>query len=171
MMVPRPRGATNTTLPAPRRHRCRHGTAAADCTRFRSCSETVAAPAALNNHQNLAAFTTIAALSRARGGGAPIMMALAARCELRGGARQPSGFNNSERGVSGHNYRCPLARARGWGADDDGTGGAVRATGWRATAIRFQQFGEGGQRSPLSLPRRGASYGVARDSHPVSTIR
>jgi hypothetical protein len=25
-----------------------------------------------------------------------------------------------------------------------GAGGAVRATGWRATAIRFQQFGEGG---------------------------
>ena len=35
--------------------------------------------------------------------------------------------------------RCPLARARGWGADD-GTGGAVRATGWRATAIPFQQL-------------------------------
>ncbi len=29
-------------------------------------------------------------------------------------------------------------------------GGAMRATGWRATAIRFQQFGEGG------------SYGIAR---------
>ena len=25
-----------------------------------------------------------------------------------------------------------------------GAGGAMRATGWRATAIRFQQFGEGG---------------------------
>ena len=25
-------------------------------------------------------------------------------------------------------------------------GGAMRATGWRATAIRFQQFGEGGPR-------------------------
>ena len=24
-----------------------------------------------------------------------------------------------------------------------GAGGAMRATGWRATAIRFQQFGEG----------------------------
>jgi hypothetical protein len=24
-----------------------------------------------------------------------------------------------------------------------GAGGAVRATGWRATAIRFQQFGDG----------------------------
>ena len=36
--------------------------------------------------------------ARARGDGAP-MMALAARCELRGGARQPSGFNNSVRGA------------------------------------------------------------------------
>ena len=36
-----------------------------------------------------------------------------------------------------------------------GAGGAMRATGWRATAIRFQQFGEGGpQRLPLSLPPR-----------------
>ena len=42
--------------------------AAGDCTRFRSCSETVVAPGALNNHQNLAAFTTIAALTRAREG-------------------------------------------------------------------------------------------------------
>jgi hypothetical protein len=31
-----------------------------------------------------------------------------------------------------------------------GAGGAMRATGWRATAVRFQQFGEGG------------SYGIAR---------
>ena len=81
-----------------------------------------------------------------------------------------------------------------------GAGGAMRATGWRATAIRFQQFGEGGwlvaprgggdtedEGNPaftISLThsrargaddggrrRRDASYGVARDSHPVSTIR
>ena len=112
-----------------------------------------------------------------------------------------------------------------------GAGGAMRATGWRATAIRFQQFGEGRVPHALrvfscarggpssaggrSLPgagacygdaadrqrdranegtsppaftislthsrargaddggrrRRDASYGVARDSHPVSTIR
>ena len=64
-----------------------------------------------------------------------------------------------------------------------GAGGAMRATGWRATAIRFQQFGEGGPRSPSlthsrargaddgGRRRRDASYGVARDSHPVSTIR
>ena len=87
-----------------------------------------------------------------------------------------------------------------------GAGGAMRATGWRATAIRFQQFGEGVRLSrsrperwwrlatlkdqrkipalTISLThsrargaddggrrRRDASYGVARDSHPVSTIR
>ena len=33
-----------------------------------------------------------------------------------------------------------------------GAGGAMRATGWRATAIRFQQFGEGGLYAVLSLP-------------------
>jgi hypothetical protein len=33
-----------------------------------------------------------------------------------------------------------------------GAGGAMRATGWRATAIRFQQFGEGGPRSPSLSP-------------------
>ena len=34
-----------------------------------------------------------------------------------------------------------------------GAGGAMRATGWRATAIRFQQFGEGGILNvELSLP-------------------
>ncbi len=63
-----------------------------------------------------------------------------------------------------------------------GAGGAMRATGWRATAIRFQQFGEG-DAFTISLThcarargaddggrrRRDASYGVARDSHPVST--
>ena len=32
-----------------------------------------------------------------------------------------------------------------------GAGGAMRATGWRATAIRFQQFGEG-LNVELSLP-------------------
>ena len=92
MMVVTRSGATNTTLAVTRRHRCRHGMAAADCTRFRSCPETVVAPAARNDHQNLADFTTIAA-SRAR---EALMMA--------------------------------------------GAGGAMRAKGWRATAIRFQQL-------------------------------
>ena len=86
--------------------------AAADCTRFRSCSETVVAPAALNNHQNLAAFTTIAALTRARGGGAP-MMALAARCEQRGGARQQSQVSTTAvRGLLWHRSLSG-GRARG----------------------------------------------------------
>ena len=31
-----------------------------------------------------------------------------------------------------------------------GAGGAMRATGWRATAIRFQQFGEGARVDHLS---------------------
>ena len=37
-----------------------------------------------------------------------------------------------------------------------GAGGAMRATGWRATAIRFQQFGEGRRppRSPSLSPTR-----------------
>ena len=35
-----------------------------------------------------------------------------------------------------------------------GAGGAMRATGWRATATRFQQFGEGGPRSPFLSPTR-----------------
>ena len=64
-----------------------------------------------------------------------------------------------------------------------GAGGAMRATGWRATAIRFQQFGEGARVNSIAphsrargaddggRRRRDASYGVARDSHPVSTIR
>ena len=38
--------------------------------------------------------------------------------------------------------RCPLARARGAGADD-GAGGAARARGWCATAPRFNNCVEG----------------------------
>jgi hypothetical protein len=58
-----------------------------------------------------------------------------------------------------------------------GAGGAMRATGWRATTIRFQQFGEGGPAFTISVThsrargaddrgrrRRDASYGVARDN-------
>jgi hypothetical protein len=94
MMVVTRSGATNTTLAATRRHRCRHGMAAADCTWFRSRPETVVAPAALNDHQNLAEFTI---------------------------------------------SLTPHARARRWDADD-GTGGAMRARGRRATAPPFQQL-------------------------------
>ena len=42
-----------------------------------------------------------------------------------------------------------------------GAGGAMRATGWRATAIRFQQFGEGAATAPVSTIG-GGSYGIAR---------
>src|SRR5271163_2842374 len=38
-----------------------------------------------------------------------------------------------------------------------GAGGAMRATGWRATAIRFQQFGEG-------------LYGPLRSTFPTGTL-
>ena len=88
------------------------------------------------------ALTCLILVSRARGGWAPMpMMALAARCELGGGARQQSRFNNCGEGTRVNLLDLGLARARGWGADaDDGTGGAVRARGWRATAIPFQQL-------------------------------
>ena len=93
MMVPRRRGATNTTLAATQRHPCRSGMVTADCARSRSCPETVVASGALKDQRKIPAFTISLTHSRARG------------------------------------------------ADD------------------------GGRR------RRDASYGVARDSHPVSTIR
>ena len=51
-----------------------------------------------------------------------------------------------------HHLAHPLARARR--VMMAGAGGAMRATGWRATAIRFQQFGEGGPRSPSLSPTR-----------------
>ena len=72
-----------------------------------------------------------------------------------GGARQPSGFNNSVRGASFTFLLTTRAREALMMA---GAGGAMRATGWRATAIRFQQFGEGGlvhlSCSPLARARR-----------------
>ena len=89
MMVVMRSGTTNTTLAATQRHPCRSGMVTADCARSRSCSESVVAPAALNDHQNLAALIIFAAL---------------------------------------------YARVRRWDADD-GTGGAMRGRGWRATAI------------------------------------
>jgi hypothetical protein len=93
MMVPRLRGATNTTLAATQRHSCRSGMVTADCAWSRSRPESVVASGALKDQRKIPALTISLTHSRARG------------------------------------------------ADD------------------------GGRR------RRGASYGVARDSHPVSTIR
>ena len=49
-----------------------------------------------------------------------------------------------------------------------GAGGAMRATGWRATAIRFQQFGEGGSLL-ASLAERDARARVDSDEHARST--
>ena len=46
-----------------------------------------------------------------------------------------------------------------------GAGGAMRATGWRATAIRFQQFGEGGSMASLAERREP----VDSDEHARST--
>ena len=88
---------------------------AADCIRFRSGSETVVAPAALNNHHNLAALTIVAPLTRAREGTGAPMMALAARCELRV-ARDSHPVSQSVRGTL-FSYPCPRStRARGgWG--------------------------------------------------------
>ena len=93
MMVPRRRGATNTTLAATQRHPCRSGMVTVDCARSRSCPETVVTSGALKDQRKIPALTISLTHSRARG------------------------------------------------ADD------------------------GGRR------RRDASYGVARDSHPVSTNR
>ena len=42
-----------------------------------------------------------------------------------------------------------------------GAGGAMRATGWRATAIRFQQFGEGVPAFLTIARARGADGGCA----------
>ena len=92
MMVPRRRGATNTTLAATQRHPCRSGMVTADCARSRSRPETVVAS---------------------------------------------GGTEGSAENSRVHRLARPLARARC--ADDR----------WRW--------------------RRDASYGVARDSHPVST--
>ena len=66
MMVVTRSGATNTTLAATRRHRCRSGKVTADCAWSHSRPEAVVAPAALNDHQNLAALTASSALTRAR---------------------------------------------------------------------------------------------------------
>jgi hypothetical protein len=67
MMVPRRRGATNTTLAVTQRHRCRSGMVTADCARSRSRPETVVAPAALKDQRKIARVNSIAHPSRARG--------------------------------------------------------------------------------------------------------
>ena len=65
------------------------------------------------------------------------MMALAARCELRGGARQHSRFNNCGEGGSVNPSRCPHARAREAGADPASSDADRPArAGW--AALRLQ---------------------------------
>ena len=93
MMVVTRSGATNTTLAATRRHRCRSGKVTADCAWSHSRPEAVVAPGGTEGSPEFPAFTILSP-SRAREA-----------------------------------------------VDDDGR------------------------------RRRDASYGVARDSHPVSTIR
>ena len=67
MMVPRRRGATNTTLAATQRHPCRSGMVTVDCARSRSCPETVVASGALKDQRKIPAFTISLTHSRARG--------------------------------------------------------------------------------------------------------
>ena len=57
MMVVTRRGATNTTLAAIQRHRCRSEMVTADCARSRSRPETVVAPAALKDQRKIPALT------------------------------------------------------------------------------------------------------------------
>ena len=107
-----------------------------------------------NTDSGWLALTCLILVSRARGGGGPMpMMALAARCELRGGARQQSRFNNCGEGGP----RSPLSlttRARE-ALMMAGAGGATRAMGWRATATRVTTTAMGGllMASPLSGAR------------------
>ena len=67
MMVPRRRGATNTTLAATQRHPCRSGMVTADCARSRSRPETVVASGALKDQRKIPALTISLTHSRARG--------------------------------------------------------------------------------------------------------
>ena len=57
MMVPRRRGATNTTLAATQRHPCRSGMVTADCARSRSRPETVVASGGTEGSAEIPAFT------------------------------------------------------------------------------------------------------------------
>ena len=56
-----------------------------------------------------------------------------------------------------------------------GAGGAMRATGWRATAIRFQQFGEGVAHELEKRLEQGrleiAIYWAQRRSDPKPEVR
>ena len=92
MMVPRRRGATNTTLAATPRHPCRSGMVTADCARSRSRPETVVASGGTEGSAENSPRSPLLLSTRVR---EALMMA--------------------------------------------GAGGAVRATGWRATAMGGKQ--------------------------------
>ena len=123
-----------------------------------------------------------------RAKGAALMLAGAGGAMLAGagGAMRATGRRrDSHAGFHPHAFPvrakgAALMLAGAGGAMLAGAGGAMRATGRRATAIRFHSQAA----LPISLTRlrargaddggrrrRDASYGVARDSHPVSTIR
>ena len=72
------------------------------------------------------------------------MTALAARCELRGGARQPSGFNNSARGVVSAVLSRRLFRLASWGVFYPLAGGAADSG-----AAQFDRLGPPAGASPV----------------------
>src|SRR5271163_260512 len=134
MMVPRRRGATNTTLAATQRHPCRSGMVTAGCARSRLRPESVWRLAALKDQQKIPAFTFISHHSRARGaddGGRR------RRDASYGVARDSHPVSTTA--VRGASFTFISHHSRARGADDGG------------------------------CRRRNASYGVARDSTPVST--
>ena len=114
MMVPTRSGATNTTLAATRRHRCRSGMVTADCARSRSRPERWRRLAALKDQRKIPSFTSIAHHSRVRGaddGGRR------RRDASYGVARDSTPVSTTAvRGGSVYHVRRPHARARD-GAD------------------------------------------------------
>ena len=112
MMVPTRRGATNTTLAATQRHPCRSGMVTADCARSRSRPKRWWRLAALKDQRKIPACTISLTHSRARGADD-------------GGRRR----RDASYGVARDSNRAREALMMA------GAGGAMRATGWRATAI------------------------------------
>ena len=97
MMVPRRRGATNTTLAATQRHPCRSGMVTADCAWSRSRPESVRL-AALKDQRKIPAFAISLTHSRARGADD-------------GGRRRRDASYGAAVGARVHHLSHPLARA------------------------------------------------------------
>ena len=72
------------------------------------------------------------------------MMALAARCELRGGARQHSRFNNCGEGGLALTCLIMVSRARGGGAPMMALAARCELRGGARQHSRFNNCGEGG---------------------------